>query len=138
MCGADLWYERPVRPRYKSKTYNCRMCGVNAQRRAHKNNPLKRMVGEAKRRAKVEGREFALCPEDLAMPEVCPVLGVPFVVSNGKQVDFSPSLDRFDNDGGYTAENVRVISLLANRIKNSATADQVRRVADWMADELVG
>jgi hypothetical protein len=46
--------------------------------------------------------------------------------------DSSPSLDRFYPERGYVAGNCFVISSLANRIKNNATAPQVAQVAVWM------
>lgn len=64
----------------------------------------------------------------------CPVFGVPYEFSLGKQGggDLSPSLDRFVPELGYTKENCFVISGLANRIKQNASARQVQQVADWM------
>ena len=49
-----------------------------------------------------------------------------------KERDSSPSLDRVVPSLGYIPSNVAVISHLANRIKNTGTAEQHRRIADWM------
>lgn len=48
------------------------------------------------------------------------------------QGDASPSLDRVNPEWGYEPGNIAVISLAANRIKSSATADDLERVAAWM------
>jgi hypothetical protein len=44
----------------------------------------------------------------------------------------SPSIDRIDNNGGYTVDNIAVISWRANRLKNNATSDELRQIAEWM------
>ena len=43
----------------------------------------------------------------------------------------SPSLDRIDNDKGYTKGNVIMVSHMANSIKNQATPDQIQKVATF-------
>jgi hypothetical protein len=39
--------------------------------------------------------------------------------------DFSPSIDRIDSTKGYIKDNIQVLSFLGNRMKNSATPDQL-------------
>src|SRR5262249_20499481 len=82
-------------------------------------DPRKGMLAGARRRARIRGLEFNLTIEDLIVPDLCPILGIPLVVCKGKPCDGSPSLDRIDNDRGYTRDNVRVISYLANTAKNN-------------------
>lgn len=43
-----------------------------------------------------------------------------------------PSLDRTDNRKGYVRGNVRVISFRANQIKNDASADELRALAEYV------
>jgi hypothetical protein len=38
--------------------------------------------------------------------------------------------------GGYTATNIAVISRRANTIKNNASPEELRAVADWLDAEL--
>ncbi len=67
------------------------------------------------------------------MPEVCPVLGIPLFVRDGKVGPNSPSLDKIVPELGYVTGNVKVISNLANNIKQDVTDPQVlRRVADYV------
>lgn len=82
---------------------------------------------------------FSLNLGNVLWPEYCPALGIKldyFRKGQGKQTDYSPSFDRLNPDEGYTPENTRVISNRANRIKNNATAAQLRAIADYIDREL--
>jgi hypothetical protein len=46
--------------------------------------------------------------------------------------DNSPSLDRVDPDGGYVAENVVIVSMKANRIKQNGTLDEILKIAEYI------
>lgn len=48
---------------------------------------------------------------------MCPYTMQPFVLVNGRH-PFAPSIDRSDNDKGYTRSNVQVVSLWWNIAKN--------------------
>lgn len=91
----------------------------------------RRLYDNAKQRAKRLNVVFDLAKDDIIVPDVCPVLGVPFVWGEGLH-DFSPSLDRKVPSLGYTRGNVAVITNLANRIKTNATSDQVAKVAEYL------
>jgi hypothetical protein len=89
------------------------------------------MVQRAKGRAKRKGIPFNLKPEDIVIPNTCPVLGIPLVrgikiIHNG-----SPQLDRIIPQLGYVRGNVIVISKLANCIKQNATPDQIIQVGEY-------
>lgn len=93
------------------------------------------LIVSARRRAKKIGVPFNISATDLyPLPAFCPVLGIPLTPNIGKGMpsDNSPSLDRMVGSVGYVKGNVRVISYRANAVKNNATADELRRVADWM------
>ena len=94
---------------------------------------LGQMLRAAKRRAVKCDLPFTLTRGDISIPRVCPVFGIP-LQSNNKMTsaDDSPTLDRIDPRRGYVKGNVAVISMLANRLKNDGTAEQHRRIADWM------
>ena len=91
----------------------------------------------AKHRAKKRNVPFSLTPADIVIPTHCPVLGIRLVRGTGSSgvTDTSPTLDRLVPALGYTAGNIRVISGRANRIKNDATAAEVRAVLAWMEAE---
>jgi len=72
---------------------------------------------------------FLLTESDIVIPETCPVLGIPLKLGAG---DCSPSLDRIIPDLGYVPGNVVVMSHRANTIKNNATLDELRTIAEWL------
>jgi hypothetical protein len=90
----------------------------------------------AKIRANKKGLPFNITIADVLMligDGFCPVLGTPYNLSSRKITDTSANLDRFIPSLGYVLGNCTVLSKLANNIKQNATAEQVYRVADWMA-----
>lgn len=81
-------------------------------------------------RARKLGVEFTLREEDIIIPEYCPYLGVKLtrIQGYGRQ-DFNPSLDKINPALGYTPGNVEIISDMVNRMKNSATQEQLETFA---------
>lgn len=77
---------------------------------------------------------FNLTWADLEWPIVCPVLGIPidYFSEAGRRDEASCSFDRIDNTLGYVKGNVRVISWRANRIKNDGTAEEHRKIAEYI------
>ncbi len=105
------------------------------QVRWRKENPEASIWAAAKRRAKVGGVPFEIAIDDIVIPTHCPILGIKLVrsIGNGSgNFGASPSLDRILPDLGYVRGNVAVISARANSIKNNASAELLRRVADWI------
>lgn len=95
------------------------------------------LLSNARRRARRRGLDFALSHEEIEWPSRCPALGLlldygPKGETGRGGIDRSPSLDRLDHKLGYVPGNVVVISFLANRIKNTGEASQIRAVADWL------
>lgn len=109
----------------------------NVLRRAEDNrrtreNPALRIYQRAKKRAKDAKLPFDLRVADISVPGVCPILGIPLRVGDGKSCDNSPSIDRRIPAAGYVRGNIAIISQRANQIKNSATVAELRAIADWM------
>jgi hypothetical protein len=86
----------------------------------------------AKHRAKKRGVYFSLTPDDIIVPERCPILGVVLELGRGKVEPNSPTLDRVDPSVGYIRGNVAVMSHRANLMKGGMTAAEHRSIADWM------
>lgn len=92
----------------------------------------KQLLAVKKSQAKKNNILFNLKEEDVVYPDVCPVLGIPLEHGDGVLGDSSPTIDRINPSLGYTRGNIQVISLLANRMKNSANPEQLLKFADWI------
>jgi hypothetical protein len=90
------------------------------------------MWSHAKARAKRLGVPFSLSVYCIAIPVVCPVLGMPLKLNVKKWGDDSPTLDRIVPTLGYIESNVRVISWRANRLKSDATVNDLEKIITYM------
>jgi hypothetical protein len=86
----------------------------------------------ASKRAKKKKIPFTLTPNDIIIPEYCEVLGIKLEPGRNKVEDSSPSLDRIDINLGYVKGNVAVISHRANSIKSNGTAEEHRKIANYI------
>jgi hypothetical protein len=96
-------------------------------RKWEKNNPEKVLFRSAKARSVKYKLDFNIEIEDVVIPEYCPLLGIKLEPREGGHgpKDSSPSLDRIDNTKGYIKGNVWVVSWLANKMKATATNEQL-------------
>lgn len=89
-----------------------------------------KMFHAAKARAKRKGIPFRITLEDVRIPAVCPLLGIPIRLG-GHRRD-SPSIDRINPKRGYVRGNVWIVSQRANKIKNDSTLDEFEMIArNW-------
>lgn len=96
----------------------------------------RRLIREAKYRAKRAGVPFDLTPEDVVVPARCPALGIKLSFGGGNTYEGranSPSLDRIDHAKGYVKGNVIVVSNLANGIRQRAEPADIALVASFYA-----
>lgn len=98
------------------------------------------LCARARQRGRRRGLKATITPADLAWPSHCPVLGIKldYPARNGMRGDQCvqpnwPSLDRWDSTKGYVPGNVFVISFRANSLKNSATYEEILKVAKYLA-----
>lgn len=114
-----------------SKMTLCRQCNSN---RVKSMTPEWKMHQRAKARCRSSGLEFSIDVSDIKIPEHCPVIGLALNMNSGRPGAYknSPSLDRIDNDRGYTKDNVWVISQKANAMKGSATKEELVGFAKWV------
>lgn len=126
---------KPALRRY-AKLY--RTCPLNKAKQAarlkayRRANPEKRMFWVAKTRAAKRNIPFTISIDDIIIPDVCPVLGIPLFLGDGRLGPNSPSLDRVVPVLGYVPGNICVISNRANVIKNDGTAEEHEAIAAWM------
>jgi len=117
----------------------CYVCKTERNKNYHQKNPLQRILVSAKRRAHRKKIQFSLTQDDVSMPDICPVLGIPLKVSRTKRGESikglcrenSPSLDRINNSKGYVKGNVIIISYKANTIKNNATLEELKKIVSF-------
>lgn len=84
------------------------------------------MFAGAKCRAKRDDIEFSISQQDIVIPTHCPILKFPIKRNRGSGFHKdSPSLDRINNNEGYTKGNIRVISNRANLLKCDATLQEL-------------
>jgi hypothetical protein len=109
------------------------------------NNPetlrrLMRRITSKRHAARQRGVEFSLTVSDIyPLPERCPVLDIPLNYDNTNgPADNALSIDRIDPNRGYVSGNVVLVSQRVNRIKNDATVDELRKIAEFYAALEVG
>jgi len=88
-------------------------------------------------RAKRKGLPFNLDIEDLEVPEVCPVLGIPLIFSDNDRDPGYPTVDKVIPKNGYVKGNVRVISWRANWLKANATLPELLALTIYVWRETI-
>jgi hypothetical protein len=89
----------------------------------HKNkeqNQIKYLLKYAKHRAIKKGIEFSLIESDIIIPDLCPIMKQPMTSKR-----YRPSIDRINPSKGYTKDNIRIISSLANSMKWDSTKEEL-------------
>tara|TARA_B100001057_G_scaffold383110_1_gene389243 strand:+ start:356 stop:1057 length:702 start_codon:yes stop_codon:yes gene_type:complete len=98
---------------------------------------IKRRFKLAQGRAKRKKLKFSITEDYLKSiypsDGLCPVFGVK-MEALGDRLN-SASLDRIDNDKGYEEGNVRWICMRANRVKGTATDEEILALADFIRSE---
>lgn len=97
----------------------------------YKKHPAKKMLNQAKARAKRNNINFNITIDDINIPDICPVLGLTMKQQTGRAKDNSPTLDRIDSTKGYVKGNVVVVSWKANRIKSNATVAELKLITEY-------
>ena len=112
----------------KLKRADCPQCnsayGRLYQRRRRHAHPDAALVERAQHRAQMRNVPFRITRKDVAVPTICPALGIPLIVGQ-KRAATSPSLDRIQPHLGYIPGNVRVLSDRANRLKGNQNLPQL-------------
>jgi hypothetical protein len=110
----SLAEKRRVSPEYRKRE-------CQKQRERHDAHNNKCLLESARRRAKLNGLPFNLELEDIEIPVLCPVLGIPMK----KRTRYAPSLDKIIPSLGYVKGNIQVVSRQANTMKNNATPEEL-------------
>jgi len=124
---ASFYRNRPARRKAQKKW-------EKKQAQAAQHDPVihaKFIVESARARARRKKLPFNLTYTDISIPEVCPVLGIPLIRGVGALSDNSVSIDKIIPSLGYIPGNVIIISYKANRIKSSATPEELFKIANF-------
>lgn len=75
--------------------------------------------------------------DTIIIPDVCPILGLELNyhgtgIEGGSKRESSPSIDQLIPGGGYTIDNIAIMSWRANRIKNDGTAEEHMKIANFL------
>ena len=134
MCQAENAMARDrEKLRAKSRRWRTKhldQCRVK-QAKYYREHPDMYLLNACRCRARAKGVPFNLTKEDIVIPSVCPVLGIPLEHGTKGFHENSPSIDRILPDKGYVRGNIIVISFRANRMKQNATTKELRQLADF-------
>lgn len=88
--------------------------------------------GRKKANATQTGFTWTIEFTDLDWPTHCPILGLELDYFAPYAQENSPSFDRINSNLGYVKGNVQILSWRANRIKNNGTAEEHRKIAEYL------
>jgi predicted metalloendopeptidase len=125
---------KAARDRYKEK-HKDRIREQALARARSIEGRLTKMIYAAEARAKIKGLEFDISYDDIKdLPMICPVFKTEMGFSTSGRSPNTPSLDRLDNNKGYTKENTRLISDRANRLKSDGTLEEFKAIIDYIVN----
>ena len=113
--------------------HECKSCRNKEQAKKYRDNWFHKYSLVKRSECKQKGIPFDLTGEYLEeiWTDTCPVFGVEFV-RHDKRHGACPALDRVDPTLGYVKGNVKWISSRANRIKYDASAEELKKVLDYV------
>lgn len=117
---------REASKRWKAKNKDKRR---NSNRKWVANNPCKTLYLTMQRNSKKRGHELILTYEEvqaIVEPMVCQMTGVSLAWDTE---DWTPSIDRIDNQQGYKPGNVRLVAWIVNRARANGTDENLLRMA---------
>lgn len=100
--------------------------GLRAYKLTDEEKQIRKLIENAKDRAKKYNLPFDLKPEDIILLDKCPYLDIPLNRINTKT--YSPNnttIDRIIPELGYVNGNIRMLSMLANTMKSNATLEEL-------------
>lgn len=119
-CRKEYGSTRKERDRSNSK-----------KKELHRKDPRRYMIKSARFRAIRDNIPFNIEYDDFIVPLKCPILDIPLIVSS-QCSENSPSLDRIIPDLGYVKNNVAVISVKANRLKQEMCIADIYKLINYI------
>ena len=139
VCNNVIKHDRPGRnPKNPKQQQLCEICLETTRPATGKLGSLPKLINNIISRAKQRGKyEVTITPQDVfdvwPLDNRCPVLG--YVLTRGEPRYDSPSLDRIVNTEGYVPGNIQIVSDLANKMKQNATPQELRRFCKYYGQD---
>ena len=128
----------PVGDGYRS---DCRTCESKRRKKSYNNNPITGILNNVRQRCKKRNILCNITEIDVPIPDLCPILEIPMKRGTKGNYKHSPTIDRIDPSKGYIKGNVRVISMMANRMKSNATEEEIKlfikNILKYLNDDIV-
>lgn len=102
-------------------------------------DPVGFLYQRTKDRAIEQGIVFSISKEDIQIPDVCPMLGIPLFFNesgSGEKNPNSPSIDRIDPSKGYEVGNILICSWRANQLKNDGTLEELEKIVAYLREHM--
>lgn len=137
----DKWSKRKSGWTKIGKRNECMQCTHLRRKKLYDKDPRIGILANIKQRVRVEKLDFDLVLEDIVIPELCPILEIPLKRGTTGDYKYSPTADRIDNSKGYTKDNIRIISMMANKMKNNANKEELylfsKNIMNYLNDDIV-
>jgi len=119
--------------------WHCRKCDYKSIAENHIKKPYVRLFHLAKRRAEKKKIDFSLTKEivkaKFPKDNKCPVTKKPFLFGIENK-NYNPSIDRIDNNKGYTKDNIVIVCHIVNAIKKDHVDFLVfKQIVDFYGDK---
>lgn len=130
-CYRQYYYDNREKRKDYNKKYNAKHSSELKEYHAERYSSIKgrsiALYNSAKDRAEKFEREFTITRENVEFMlsfKICWITGIPFrmnKIENTKNNPFAPSLDRKDNNEGYTLKNTQIVCNMVNMAKSDAS-----------------
>jgi hypothetical protein len=131
-CSDCLKKQYRLRHPQKEKiAFNYNLWRKNNRQKLKISNPNISLLESSKYRARKLGIQHTLKISDIKIPTICPVFGIPLQVSSKRPSHNSPSIDRIDNNKGYTPDNIVIVSWRANDLKRDAQISELEKLVNF-------
>lgn len=130
---ADIYGVSKQRIRQVAIKYGLDRYGVRLRQGSDFTQVCREKLKAKENAARRSGVEFTITIDDLDWPKVCPILGIKldYFTEQGRQEN-SVSFSMVDVTKGYVPGNVYICSWRANRLKNNGTAEEHKKIYEFM------
>lgn len=130
---SDYFKKSTSKDGYQSVCKKCDYASKRKNRVKNKENYFKNVLHNIKMRSIKKNYEFNLDLEWLITncPKVCPVFETSLIIGSKNPYEII-SVDRIDNNKGYTKDNCRIISWKANKVRMDSTLEDLKKLVRYL------